>query len=125
MTRYMRLSLIYVAGSLLSLSMAAQAPAPPVKKITSGVWVTINGQGPFKSGPGGTLARDGYEVSERAAVPDTYRVIIPRTAMNKLDKLAWYNSVPCTGVGDPKRHAVDFVVLANAGSGGRISLKAG
>jgi hypothetical protein len=94
-------------------------------KLTTGIAVTINGQGPFtysKDGAAKQFKERGYIV-QGSTQPDVYKITIPRTAANKLDKLAWKTVVPCAGSPDVKEGAVQGFLQAS--TAGKISLRAG
>jgi len=107
---------------LVVANVAAMSGAEKKPLLTTGITVTINGKS-FNSGPGGTLARNGYEISRLLEDTDAYRVVIPRTEKTGLNGLAWYNTTPCTGKAFEGIQAVQFNVEAIVA--GRILLKAG
>jgi hypothetical protein len=107
----------------LALTGGVATAAP---KLTSGITITINGQGPFtynSDGAAKQFADRGYIVTG-STQPDVYKFTIPRSAKLGLDKLAWKSSVACAGTEKLKVGAAVEGFL-EASTAGKISLRAG
>lgn len=125
MLGFRQLRLLPIAAvATLALTSGGVANAAP--KLTTGITVTINGQGPFaySSDSAAKQYRDRGFIVQGSTQPDLYKITIPRTAKTGLDKLGWKTSEPCAGTEVLKiGPAVDIFV--NASTPGKISLEAG
>jgi hypothetical protein len=118
-----RLLPVAAVATLVLTSGGVVSGAP---KITKGISITINGQGPFTYSSDGAAKqfKDRGYIVQGSTQPDVYKFTIPRTAKTGLDKLAWKSSVPCAGTEALKVGAAAEGFL-EASSPGKISLRAG